>query len=155
MQWVFVHPVIEALAGVASFWVDAPGLSFAPDLSAEPEPPAEPPAAPGPPEPTRKRSRSLARRNKPARKGKCGACVYCKRFGPLTKEHLLPKSAGGTLTVKACRACNQARGNLGDFPPFLGLIRRRRRLWIEHVAASTNPHKTRRWLRAYGLSEPG
>jgi 5-methylcytosine-specific restriction endonuclease McrA len=174
MQWVITDTFTEALAGVASFWADAPGFSFVP---APPEPPAEPPAEPAEPEPTWRCSRcrrplpasaySTNQRKKSGAKRKChactagasagasaGKCVYCGRFGTLTKEHLLPKSVGGKLTVKACRACNQARGDRGDFAPFLGLIRRRPDLWTEHVAASANPPNTRRWLRAYDLLEP-
>lgn len=79
---------------------------------------------------------SVTQRAKPATKRKCvqcvqcvvrpaskhGPCVYCGAVGPLTKEHLVPKCAGGTLTVRACRSCNQTRGSSGTWPPFLAYI---------------------------------
>lgn len=77
-------------------------------------------------------------------------CVYCGCGGSLTKEHLLPKSAGGTLTVKACRKCNQDRGNRGDYVPFTRFITRDPATWAAALAATTNAGKTAAWLRKYG-----
>lgn len=52
-------------------------------------------------------------------------CTYCDRrlikngCGDLppksrgqTRDHVVPASAGGTLTVKACFACNQVKGDM-------------------------------------------
>ena len=42
-------------------------------------------------------------------------CAYCGGPGPLTIDHVLPRSRGGTNAwenlLPACRACNQAKGN--------------------------------------------
>jgi hypothetical protein len=39
-----------------------------------------------------------------------GGCVYCGATSDLTRDHVVPKSAGGRLTVPACRRCNTAKG---------------------------------------------
>jgi hypothetical protein len=42
-------------------------------------------------------------------------CAYCGGPGPLTKDHVIPKSRGGTDAwenlLPACRPCNKAKGN--------------------------------------------
>ncbi|HEY8415284.1 MAG TPA: RNA-guided endonuclease IscB, partial [Thermaerobacter sp.] len=42
-------------------------------------------------------------------------CAYCGGPGPLTIDHVVPRSRGGTNAwenlLPACRACNQAKGN--------------------------------------------
>jgi len=50
---------------------------------------------------------------------KKGRCVYCKKWAKMTKEHLIPRSYGGTFTVDACRECNNARGNSLSYEPFV------------------------------------
>jgi hypothetical protein len=52
-------------------------------------------------------------------------CAYCKRKQQeLTKEHIVPKSFGGTYQPRiCCRRCNQKRGNSLDFLPYLQLVR--------------------------------
>lgn len=43
-------------------------------------------------------------------------CVWCGNPGPLTLDHLVPRSLGGgneaTNLVTACRGCNEAQGNV-------------------------------------------
>lgn len=43
------------------------------------------------------------------------ACAYCKAFGPLTIDHVVPISKGGGHTaeniVPACRSCNSRKGD--------------------------------------------
>lgn len=44
-----------------------------------------------------------------------GNCYYCKRIAVLTKDHVIPRSHGGTKKnniVKACKTCNLEKGNL-------------------------------------------
>lgn len=48
-------------------------------------------------------------------------CAYCKTvtYESLTKEHVIPKSKGGSWSPKlVCRACNQERKNSMEFLPF-------------------------------------
>ena len=58
-----------------------------------------------------------------------GVCMYCnKQFASgdcLTKEHIVPKSKGGSYQIKgACHECNMTRGDDMDFPPFVTLVKR-------------------------------
>ena len=43
------------------------------------------------------------------------ACAYCGQDGPLSIDHLVPKSKGGpdhaNNTVQACRSCNSSKGS--------------------------------------------
>lgn len=50
-----------------------------------------------------------------------GSCAYCRRelAGPksrsrcaITRDHVMPKSVGGTRKVRACRQCNQLKGDI-------------------------------------------
>lgn len=50
-----------------------------------------------------------------------GRCVYCKRdlAGPrsrsgtaLTRDHVMPRSVGGTRKVRCCRTCNGLKGDI-------------------------------------------
>ena len=52
-------------------------------------------------------------------------CAYCKLpVDNLTKEHIVPKSQGGTYSVKiVCRQCNNDRGTNMDYPPFKYLVK--------------------------------
>ena len=55
--------------------------------------------------------------------------MYCnKQFASgdcLTKEHIVPKSKGGSYQIKgACHECNMTRGDDMDFPPFVTLVKR-------------------------------
>ena len=38
-------------------------------------------------------------------------CVYCNKDAN-TRDHVVPKSLGGTKTVSCCARCNQAKSNL-------------------------------------------
>lgn len=54
-------------------------------------------------------------------------CAYCKAvtYDSLTKEHLIPKSLGGTWSPKLiCHGCNRERGNDMNFGPFKELIKK-------------------------------
>lgn len=57
--------------------------------------------------PPKSRKKSLLGRPK---KSKKGMCEYCYQLKVLTKEHVLPKSMGGTYIIGACRQCNADRG---------------------------------------------
>lgn len=53
-------------------------------------------------------------------------CAYCKSvtYDSLTKEHLIPKSAGGTWSPKfTCRGCNQEGGNDMAYEPYTTLVK--------------------------------
>ena len=53
-------------------------------------------------------------------------CAYCnkKQRAPLTREHIKPKSLGGTFCPRiCCKQCNVRRGNSLDYPPYARLIR--------------------------------
>jgi len=62
---------------------------------------------------------------------KQGTCDYCKRIGrKLTKEHLVPKSFGGSqILIRVCRKCNQWRGNSASYPDFLSFIEENVAVW--------------------------
>jgi len=52
---------------------------------------------------------------------RCNWCAYCGRGlttastaaakRRLTRDHVIPKSHGGSLTIPSCRSCNKAKGN--------------------------------------------
>ena len=71
----------------------------------------------------------------------------------MTREHLLPKSVGGTVVVRACSRCNGRRGDSGTYPDFMVFVRRRPGLWAEAVRSSTSGAKTRSWLSEHGLQD--
>ena len=58
----------------------------------------------------------------------------------MTKEHLLPKSVGGTVIVPACHDCNQARGRSGSYKPFIRYIKKNNAVWAKAVTTATNPN---------------
>lgn len=136
--------VMEGLCSVALFWVDEFHLGLA---RAPPVPELVPAYSES------QRDKSGAKRTCKARTAPkpSSACVYCGCTGPMTKEHLLPKSAGGQLTVPACWACNHARGDRGDDARFLALIHTQPALWHEAKLRSKDRRKTNAWLREYGL----
>ncbi|MGB7787215.1 HNH endonuclease [Methanoregula sp.] len=45
---------------------------------------------------------------------KADECIYCGIKGPLTTEHILPRSCGGPdipdNAIRACRSCNSGKG---------------------------------------------
>ena len=84
-------------------------------------------------------------------------CVYCRKHchrthRRSTKEHLLPRSVGGTLVVCACGVCNNARGNRGDYPPFLRYIQAHEDHWLKAIANTTDMPRTLSWLRSWNLT---
>lgn len=57
-----------------------------------------------------------------------GCCVFCGSRQKLTVDHVLARSWGGDETapwnlVTACRACNDAKGNM-DHTAFAGMVER-------------------------------
>lgn len=58
-------------------------------------------------------------------------CVYCGTAGRMTKEHVLPKSAGGTVVVAACQPCNGNRGRSGSYRPFVAYITANPTVWVD------------------------
>ena len=86
--------------------------------------------------------------------GHDSTCAYCRRHvDRLTQEHLLPRSAGGTLVIRVCEPCNRARGKRGDYPPFCRYIRDHRDQWRAAVAATSDAVKTLAWLRDWGYDD--
>lgn len=83
-------------------------------------------------------------------------CVYCHKLyngeRRSTKEHLLPRSVGGTLVVCACGGCNNARGNRGDYPPFLRYIQAHEDHWLKAISSTTDMPRTLSWLRSWNLT---
>jgi len=77
-------------------------------------------------------------------------CIYCGTCDEPTKEHVLPRSAGGVLTETACRPCNQQRGSSGDWRPFKHYIRIHPGTWAKALRASHGPD-TVKWLHKWGL----
>lgn len=65
-------------------------------------------------------------------------CFWCNSATKLTKDHIIPRCAGGTLTrnniVAACLSCNRERGLIADLVsnkirhPGAKLIKREQRL---------------------------
>lgn len=79
-------------------------------------------------------------------------CAYCHKISSsLTREHLLPKSVGGTLVIKACRKCNAARGNSGAYSPFLKFIHSHKKLWTAAINKSRDRAATEAYLSRWGL----
>ena len=81
-------------------------------------------------------------------------CAYCGKARPLTKEHLVPKSVGGTLTIRVCRPCNQARGASGTHDSFQAYIRAHPGEWSQHVKAARRDKGLFEWLVSEGLIPP-
>ena len=52
-------------------------------------------------------------------------CAYCKTvlYDPLTKEHVIPKSLGGSWSPRlACKTCNQQRGTNMNYKAFEDMV---------------------------------
>jgi len=77
-----------------------------------------------------------------------GYCAYCNKKGALTKEHVVPKSVGGTLTIDACAPCNHARGTSLHHPGFVQWRNKNPALFEKAVMLSTKSKKTKRWLKS-------
>ena len=87
-------------------------------------------------------------------------CVYCHKHchrthRRSTREHLLPRSVGGTLVVCACGVCNTARGNRGDYKPFRQYIQAHEDQWLEAIASTSDMPRTLTWLRSWNLTPWG
>jgi hypothetical protein len=66
-----------------------------------------------------------------------GACAYCNCECVLTKEHVVPKSLGGTYTIGVCNTCNQKRGVNLEYPPFLK--------WLDKFLTENIPEMDKRF----------
>jgi len=76
-------------------------------------------------------------------------CSYCsKPTDTPTKEHLLPRSAGGTRTIMVCQPCNRTRGNSGVYLPFRTYIDARPSEWADAIRSTKSSHtdKLAVWL---------
>ena len=87
-------------------------------------------------------------------------CVYCHKHchrthRRSTREHLLPRSVGGTLVVCACGLCNHARGNRGDYKPFRRYIQAHEDQWLEAISTTSDMPRTLTWLRSWNLTPWG
>ena len=48
-----------------------------------------------------------------ARKQKImGSCTYCGSWRQMTRDHVVPKSQGGTYIVPVCHQCNCSKANM-------------------------------------------
>lgn len=80
-------------------------------------------------------------------------CEYCPHsFPKLTKEHVLPKSVGGIVTIPVCWDCNQKRAALGDDPYFLEWKEKNPNVWMTAILTSKDPDKTVDWLKKWNLT---
>jgi len=64
---------------------------------------------------------------------KSNFCVYCGEWKVMTREHLIPRSYGGTLIVSACRKCNNERGNSLSYRPFINYCINNPRIYIKAI----------------------
>jgi len=62
-----------------------------------------------------------------------GTCIYCNEWKIMTREHLIPRSYGGTLIVDACRKCNNERGNSLSYEPFVNYCINNPKVYIKAV----------------------
>lgn len=81
-----------------------------------------------------------------------GTCAYCHKVcDRLSREHLLPRSAGGRAIIRVCFLCNFKRRDLGNFGPFLLYIHTYPDHWAAALASTSNVSKTTSWLRRWDL----
>lgn len=79
-----------------------------------------------------------------------GVCAYChQQFLKLTKEHIVPRCYGGTVTIRVCANCNNARGDSLTDPKFVEWRRTHPQMFEKAVAESTDPKQTQNWLRGF------
>jgi len=77
-----------------------------------------------------------------------GQCAYCNKiFSRLTKEHIVPRSVGGTCTIRVCEECNNTRGSKLEDPKFVEWRRKHPAEFDEAVRQSKDPKQTQNWLR--------
>ena len=81
-----------------------------------------------------------------------GTCAYCRKVcDRLSREHLLPRSAGGRAIIHVCFPCNFKRASSGKFGPFLLYIHTYPDHWTEALASTSDVSKTTSWLRRWDL----
>lgn len=81
-----------------------------------------------------------------------GRCAYCQKVcDRLSREHLLPRSAGGRAIIHICFPCNFQRGARGDFGPFVTYIRKYPDHWASALASTSDVSKTTSWLSRWDL----
>jgi len=81
-----------------------------------------------------------------------GMCAYCHKLcDRLSREHLLPRSAGGRAIIRVCFPCNFKRGSSGNFGPFLLYIKTETGHWAAALASTSDVSKTTSWLRRWDL----
>lgn len=80
-----------------------------------------------------------------------GYCAYCYKKGAMTKEHVVPKCVGGTLTIDTCAKCNHERGTSLHYPGFVQWRRKNPILFEKAVKMSRKSKKTKRWLNNYSI----
>lgn len=74
-------------------------------------------------------------------------CAYCHKIKVLTKEHVIPKSMGGTYTIGVCKTCNQERGVSFDYKPFKDWVHKNWDSFVEAVNTSnTSEEQNKAWL---------
>lgn len=79
-----------------------------------------------------------------------GVCAYChQQFPKLTKEHVVPRCYGGTMTIRVCADCNNARNNSLTDPKFVEWRRAHPKQFEEAVRKSTDPKQTQNWLKGF------
>lgn len=72
-------------------------------------------------------------------------CPYCGRvmdwrgFGPesVSREHVIPRSVGGTIVIIACQGCNNEKGAMSPFE------------WIEYLYEEGRRQDAIRAIKAY------
>ena len=83
---------------------------------------------------------------------KYGLCAYCETHGRMTKEHVVPRCFGGVYKIQVCASCNNKRGNLLNYEPFLKWVRSNMYEFRKAISMSRDPVQTSRWLEV-GLKE--
>lgn len=67
-----------------------------------------------------------------------GRCEYCLKLKTLTREHVLPRSMGGTQIIGVCNLCNEARKNDLSYSGFLEWVVKHRKQFNQAVNTSKN-----------------
>jgi hypothetical protein len=67
-----------------------------------------------------------------------GRCEYCLKLKTLTREHVLPRSMGGTQIIGVCKSCNKERKNDLSYSGFLEWVVTHRKQFNQAVNTSKN-----------------
>ena len=67
-----------------------------------------------------------------------GRCEYCLKLKTLTREHVLPRSMGGTQIIRVCKSCNKERKNDLSYSGFLEWVVTHRKQFKQAVNTSKN-----------------